>query len=165
MPYSSKECKPEILDWFNSRDDIHTVIDIGCGSGTYPKLLAHKNYKWIGVEIWEPYIERFKLEEFYDKIYVGNFFRFIHKLEGDCIIFGDVLEHMQIEDAKKAISLADQKFKHVVISTPINYEQEECEGNPYEKHLSIWSMELINSIVPESFTIRGISWDIALFIK
>lgn len=163
MPYSSTECKKEIKEWFDKQTGIETIVDIGPGCGTYPKLLGDK-YTWIGIEIYEPYIEEFKLIDLYDEILIGNFFDLIDSVSGDCLILGDVLEHMTKEDASLAMKIADENFKHVVISTPINYEQEGTE-NPYEKHLSVWSMEEINSLVPPSFSIRGLSWDIALFIK
>ncbi len=170
MAYSSVECKKEILDWFYTKPHIKTIIDVGCGSGTYPKLLegTGNKYEWIGVEIWKPYVTKYSLWEIYDQILVGNILDFLELtkyLEADCIIFGDVLEHMTKEHAQKCIDWADANFQHVVISTPINYEQGEVDGNPYEKHLSVWSMEELNSMVPGSFKIRGLSWDIAIFIK
>lgn len=163
MPYSSKEGKHEISEWFKNQSDILTIVDIGCGSGTYPKLLDNK-YIWIGIEIYEPYVEEFKLNEIYNRLLIGNFFDLINSVNGDCIIFGDVLEHMTKEDVIRAIEIANKKFKHIVISIPIGYEQGPTE-NPYEEHKSIWTMEEINSLIPESFTMRGISWDIAIFIK
>lgn len=163
MPYSSQECKKKIKEWFDNHPDIKTIVDVGCGSGTYPKLLG-KGYKWIGIEIYEPYVEEFKLKELYEELIIGNFFDVIDSTSGDCIILGDVLEHMKKEDAVRAIKIADEKFEHVVISTPINYEQEGTE-NPFEKHESVWSMEEINSMIPSHFETRGLSWDIALFIK
>jgi 2-polyprenyl-3-methyl-5-hydroxy-6-metoxy-1,4-benzoquinol methylase len=164
MPYSSTEGKSTIKRWFGEHPEIKTIVDIGCGSGTYPELLGKDKYRWIGVEIWEPYVGQFKLREIYDELHIGNFFDVFDKLEGDCIIFGDVLEHMYEEDARLAIAKADAKFPHIVISTPVEYEQEATD-NPYEKHLSVWNMEHLNGIIPPSFTSRGIDWDIAVFIK
>ncbi len=165
MASSSREGKKEIREWFDKQTDISVVVDVGCGRGTYPLMLVDKGYKWIGIEAWEPYVERFHLNDLYDELYVSSFIDAIDKVSGDCIIFGDVLEHMTKEDAQKAIQIADERFKHVVISTPVNYPQGEVDGNPYEKHLSVWSMEEIDAMVPGSFWIRGISWNIAIFIK
>lgn len=165
MPYSSDLCKQEIKDWFDSRSDITHITDVGCGSGTYPKLLGREKYHWTGIEVWEPYVDEFNLRDLYDRLVIGDFFDNYYKVPGgDTIIFGDVLEHMTAEDVVRAITIGDKYFQHVVISIPINYPQEATE-NPYEEHKSLWTMEEINAVVPESFKIRGINWNIALFIK
>lgn len=164
MPYSSQECKPEILSWFSTRTDIFKILDVGCGAATYPKLLGRGAYLWEGIEIWEPYVEQFELRKWYDKLHVAGFFDVINKVSADCVIFGDVLEHMERHDAVMAIELANVMFPHVVISIPVNYPQEATE-NPYEEHRHVWTMDEINSVVPGTFAVRGLSWDIALFIK
>lgn len=164
MPRSSKECKQEIKDWFDKHDHIKTIVDVGVGEGTYRKLLGDK-YEWIGVEIWKPYVKKYHLKKLYPTLYVSNFFDVMDKLEGDCIIFGDVLEHMTKSEAKMAINWANAHFPYVVISTPVEMEQGPYDGNPYEEHKSVWTMEEINSMIPGNFEIRGISWNIALFIK
>ena len=168
MPYSSTECKKEIKEWFDSRSDIIGILDVGCGSGTYPKLLGRDKYRWVGIEIWEPYVEEFGLKDLYDLLFVGNFFDTWYKANGiNCVIFGDVLEHMTKEQVVEALRIMEEYplvFEHVVISIPIDFPQEATE-NPHEEHKSIWTMEEINAVVPESYKIRGISWNIALFIK
>lgn len=165
MPYSSKEGKDVIREWFDTHE-VGTVVDAGCGSGTYPKLLKDKDYYWIGIEKWAPYVEQFQLHDLYDEVHVMDICEYLSEIEatGDTLILGDVLEHMTKEDAQKTIKLADEKFQHVIISTPVNYEQGPTE-NPYEEHLSVWDMGELDSMIPASFTSRGISWDIAIFIK
>lgn len=164
MPYSSTECKKEIQEWFSKQTDIKDIVDVGCGAGTYPKLLGD-SYNWTGIEIWKPYVEEFELNKLYSTLLIGDYFDFVDKIGGDCIIFGDVLEHMEKNKAIEAIRLANAKFKHIVISIPIMMEQGYSHGNPFEEHKSVWTMEEINSYIPESFAVRGISWNIALFIK
>jgi SAM-dependent methyltransferase len=164
MPYSSKEGKPQIQEWFASRYDIWRVLDIGCGAATYPKLLGKSSYLWTGIEIWEPYIKEFDLYNWYENLIVADFMPYLGLLPADCVIFGDVLEHVSREVAVEAIRIADEKYKHVVISIPIEYPQEATE-NPFEEHKYVWNMAEINNVVPASFQVRGLSWDIAIFIK
>ena len=74
MSYSLKSGKAETLAWFQANQStIKTVVDIGPGSGTYVKLIREDaqccvDATWIGVEIWKPYIEEFRLESRYNQV-------------------------------------------------------------------------------------------------
>lgn len=164
MPYSSPDGKREIHEWFGRQTDIKSVLDIGCGSGTYPKLLKDKNYRWIGIEIWEPYVKEFRLNEIYDCVMIGDFTNMALPI-CDCIIFGDVIEHLEKEKAIRAIRDANGAFKHIVISIPISYEQKAPGDNPFEEHKSVWTFEEIDREVPPSFKFRRLFKNIAVFIK
>ena len=67
MPSSVKHGKKEIKEWVEKQTDIESIIDVGCGKGTYRELLG-SNYYWIGIEIWKPYIEQWGLNKLYDRI-------------------------------------------------------------------------------------------------
>lgn len=136
MPSSTDLGKEDILKWFRKQRDIRTILDIGPGSGTYAKLLG-PGYRWIGIEVWEPYIEQFNLNELYDEI-INEDLRSYNWPEADCIIFGDVIEHLPKEDAMIAIDLA-KSYKHCVISLPVGlWPQGEINGNIFESHVSEW---------------------------
>ena len=62
MPISSEKGKSVIKDWFAEQTDIDTIVDLGPGTGTYPKLLGNK-YTFKAVEIWGPYVEKFNLKK------------------------------------------------------------------------------------------------------
>ena len=164
MPSSSTQGKREIHEWFGKQKDIQTVLDIGCGCGTYPKLLKDKNYDWAGIEIYAPYIEKYNLNELYDNLICGDVTKIL-LLDADCVILGDVVEHLKKEDAIQLMAEVDAKFKHVVISIPIEYPQGKMEGNPYEEHKSIWTYEDINNAVPACYKFRELFDNIAVFIK
>ena len=80
------------------------VLDIGAGSGTYSDRYSKtwlRNCEWLAVEIWEPYLEKYKLAEKYDKVFnisAQEYFkkwRFSPTSEGGAICFlGDVIEHL-----------------------------------------------------------------------
>jgi hypothetical protein len=90
MPGSKETGKAEIKEWVNDQKDIKVIVDVGCGGGTYPKLLGNK-YEYIGIEIWEPYVAMFGLNLLYKEIIVSDVG--LCKLpEGDLIIFGDILD-------------------------------------------------------------------------
>ena len=165
MPSSNLEGKDLIKDWFDKQTNIKTIVDLGPGEGTYPKLLGMTRYIWKAVEIWAPYIKRYTLDEIYDEIRVGDI-RYTELPEGDCCIAGDVLEHLSKEAMIKTFKKIDSRFSHVVLSIPINHECKDVyEGNWFEKHLSVWSLEELNALVPKTYIVREYVWPIAIYIK
>jgi SAM-dependent methyltransferase len=125
------------------------ILDIGPGIGTYYNLLSeHLNAEWVGVEIWEPYIECFKLNEKY-KLIIGDIRTVDWSQLGkfDLTICGDILEHMTISDALVVWDNIRIHSKWVLLSIPIIiWAQGELEGNPYEEHLSTWTDESCRSL-------------------
>ena len=164
MPGSSNKGKKEIKDWFKNRTDIKTIVDIGPGWGTYPKLLGDK-YKWTAVEIYKPYINEYKLKDLYSEIIIGDICK-IKLPKADCIILGDVMEHIEKKLVRELFYKIDKKYKHVVISIPVNYPQKSSHGNIYETHLSIWEYYELDDLIPlKTYKIREFINPIAVFIK
>ena len=155
MPSSVKHGKAEIKRFIHNMVDIRTIIDVGAGSATYPKLLGGW-YNWIGVEIFEPYVEKFELNKYYNKIILGD----ISEIElpgADCIIFGDVLEHLPKNKALQVLRSALVKYKHVVVSIPIgHYPGQIHYGNENEAHISEWEIKDIQQLT---------AWKEEYFIK
>jgi len=152
MPYSSDAGK-EYIDWrlsvITTGKPTGWVLDVGCGSGTYHNRYANnwlKGYKWVGVEVWEPYVDKFKLAEKYDTLIIKDISNFWKDHNGgifDICFFGDVLEHMSKEDAVWNVEQALKYADNVIISIPCGYyPQDEFEGNPYERHVKDdWTMQ------------------------
>jgi 2-polyprenyl-3-methyl-5-hydroxy-6-metoxy-1,4-benzoquinol methylase len=144
MGTSHPETKPWILQKIRQYKP-KTILDVGAGSGTYSSLLKRGGYTRASidaVEVWEPYIDEFNLKSKYRNVYqtdIRDFDRFNH----DLVIFGDVLEHMSVQDALKVWDTASKYCAHAVISIPIiHYHQHAINGNPYEEHVKEdWSHE------------------------
>lgn len=139
MPYSSKSGKQYIKDVVRQLRP-SSILDIGCGSGTYKEelkgLCAPKAF-WHGVEIWRPYIEKFDLFSKYDLVTVGDARELKFDRQYDLCILGDVLEHMTEEQAKELLDKARKFCKCVIVSIPVgHYPQGEFEGNPHEAHIT-----------------------------
>ena len=126
--------KDEIKEWIFENFDINsTILDVGAGSGTYYNLL-HNNFKNIDcVEVYEPNIEYNDLNNKYRNVYNINILDFKYDWY-DLIIFGDILEHLTIEDAQKVLKFALERCKNVIVAVPYMYVQNANE-NKYEEHL------------------------------
>lgn len=155
MSYSLKSGKAETLAWFQSNQStIKTVVDIGPGSGTYVKLIREDaqccvDATWIGVEIWKPYIEEFKLESRYDQV-LNQDVRTVDwaALNPDVVIAGDVLEHMTKEDAVALVDRILQVSDMLIVSIPIRHmpQDEHAYPNPHEAHVKDdWSHDEVVS--------------------
>jgi hypothetical protein len=139
MPMSSEEGK----SWIHSRvseltgDGPVSLLDIGPGVGTYAKLLADLDIsRRTGIEIWEPYVQTYRLRDYYDEIIVGDV-RTTPLPAADVVILGDVVEHMTRDEAVQVWrACAAAARRSVLLSIPVvHYPQHDLEGNPYEVHV------------------------------
>lgn len=106
------------------------VLDVGPGSGKYSQMVPKEQID--AVEIYEPYIKKFSLNEKYNKVIVGNILN-IDTSAYSCIIFGDVLEHIAPDKASLLIDSLSAKM--VIVQVPYENEQGEYDGNIHETHL------------------------------
>jgi hypothetical protein len=94
------------------------ILDVGPGRGIYNNLLKGKGYYEIdAVEVYRPYIEKFNLPKMYSNVFNENIVNFKYDYY-DLIIFGDVLEHLNVKDAKRVISFAQNHSKLIIVSVP-----------------------------------------------
>ena len=134
MPFSSTSGKKYIKD-IVSRVPHQKMLDIGCGFGTYAKMFPDAN--WTGVEIWEPYVEKYGLTDLYNNLYVEDARLWSPVAQYDVAFAGDILEHMAQDEASKLFCQLRANADTVVVSIPIgSYPQGEFEGNPYEAHVT-----------------------------
>ncbi|WJZ48547.1 class I SAM-dependent methyltransferase [Actinomycetia phage DSL-LC01] len=123
-----------------------TFLDVGPGEGAYGKLVREHSPLTVrhAVEIWAPYVETYRLESIYHKVFICDA-RIFFNYKYDLVILGDVLEHMSRDEAKALWSIVGCHAKAAIISMPIiHYPQGEEEGNPYEAHVEEdWTHEEI----------------------
>lgn len=108
-----------------------TVLDVGACDGMYRKLLPEYS-NMDAVEIFRQNFERIK------PLYRNAFHKDIAELEYDyydLIIFGDVIEHLDVPTAQKVLRYAYERCRDMVIAVPFLYPQSEIYGNPWEKHI------------------------------
>ena len=139
MPMSSREGKSWIHDHVTALavDGPLTVVDVGPGVGTYAKLLRGPAVsRVIGIEVYAPYVETYRLHEYYDEIVIGDV-RAVPVPPCDVVVLGDVVEHMSEDDALAVWAKATAAARRAVyLSIPIvHYPQGEIEGNAHEVHV------------------------------
>ena len=105
------------------------ILDVGACDGIWQQLLPE--YTMDAVEIHGPNADRL---HGYRKV----FRRDVDGLDYehyDLIIFGDVIEHMDVEKAQRVLAYARPRCRDMVVAVPFLYPQDAFGGNPWEKHL------------------------------
>ena len=134
-----------------------SVLDVGCGYGKWGYLCREyldafygrfRPEDWSvridGVEYFEPYIQAHQ-RALYSNIMIGDIRDVVDDLDRyDLIIAGDVIEHMEKEEAEaiveKLYALAN---KMLIVNIPLGegWDHPEQYGNPAELHRSEWYKE------------------------
>lgn len=153
MPHSDAEGKDWALARYLNRKP-GLVLDVGPGAGTYAHLMRpHHRAYWTGVEAWGPYVGEYSLNDLYDRVIVADV-RWIdwRHLKGsvDMAIAGDVLEHMDRQDACDLIDSLKATAKTLLVSIPVlHLDQDAVNGNPFERHVDHWTYEaMLNELGP-----------------
>lgn len=132
----------------SGRDGLR-VLDVGCGEGKwamgqYPEFIGECD----GIEAWQPYAIKYRLKEKYNKLFIMDVKDFDKFDEYDIVIFGDVLEHLEYEDALDVI----EKLKAAEVTAYLIIPISLCEqdgmfyGNPYETHRYQWTHEELEAL-------------------
>lgn len=129
-PFFKEEVKQYLISKF---DKDSTILDVGAGSGTYYDLLSDYFTNMDAVEVFKPNIINYELEKKYNKVYNANICD-LEYLNYDIIIFGDIIEHLSIEDAQNVLKYAYNHCKEMVVAVPYMCKQDEYGGNVYEIH-------------------------------
>ena len=160
---------------FSSAYPCIRILDLGVGSGTYidrygTNLLNSKRHEWTGVEIWEPYFEKYGLDKKYATMvkmdareYAADIANYSQAF--DLCFVGDLAEHMTKEDAQTMIANLVKVCKVVILSIPIvHYPQAEFEGNPHEAHVKDdWSHNEVMASFPD-IAEYGVENEIGVYI-
>lgn len=137
--------KREICGWIREHFNPGAeILDVGACDGKWRKMLPE--YTMDAVEAFRPNAERIK--PLYRNVYAMDI-RDIRMTYGhyDLIIFGDVLEHLQVSEAQAVLAYAKNKSGDILIGVPWRYKQGQLYGNPYEVHIQ-------DDLTPEIFVER-----------
>ena len=134
MAYSYDFYKKDIREHLINRFPKNIkILDVGAGCGTYYDLL--KDYfKYIdAVEVFKPNIDNYNLKQKYHKVYNTDIKDFKYDFY-DVIIFGDIIEHLDVNEAQGVLKYAYEHCKEMIVAVPYELEQGIEEGNVYEIH-------------------------------
>ncbi len=148
MPTSSMEGK----DWLLPRIRAElpgTVLDVGAGEGTYARLLGDvpAGTRLIALEAHRPYVARFGLGDLYDQVIVGDARRRRFPAV-DVVLLGDVIEHLEHDDAVAVWNKARAAARRAVFaSIPLGeHPQGAVNGNEHERHRASWSNAAVHQL-------------------
>lgn len=131
---SYRQGKPEVKFWLaQNLSNGSTVLDVGACDGVWSNLLSEW-YTMDAVEVWEANVEKYHLMDKYEDVYVKNI-KDVFYNHYDLVIFGDVIEHMTVEDAQKVLAYAMRHSNMVIVAVPFLFKQDAIYGNPYERHI------------------------------
>lgn len=128
--FYKKEIKEYLVDKYKGNAKI---LDVGAGEGTYRNLL-YDVFKTIdAVEVFKPNIIKYNLKQKYHRVYNIDIKDFKYKYY-DIIIFGDVIEHLDVNEAKNVLEYAYNRCNEMIVAVPYQLKQDEVDGNIYEIH-------------------------------
>lgn len=131
---STNKGKAEVVKYIKSKFGRGgTCLDVGACDGKWANLLGDF-LTMDGIEIFPENVIKYKLWEKYENITIGDVISFPHG-DYNIIIFGDVIEHMSVEDAQDVLDYALDHSAMVIVGVPFMYKQGEMYGNKYEKHI------------------------------
>lgn len=135
--------KKEVCGWIREHFPINAkILDVGACDGKWQWLLPE--YTNMGaVEAFAPNLKNLYC---YNEVFHADIRGFKYE-RYDLIIFGDILEHLTVEEAQGVLAYARPRCKDMIIAVPFLYEQDALYGNPYEVHVQ-------DDLTPENFDER-----------
>jgi hypothetical protein len=136
-----------------------SLLDIGAGYGKWG-FLAREMLDWnsgrLAPEAWRVRIDAIEvfgyesplLDWVYDDVQRANVLDCQAELAGyDLVIMSDVIEHLPKSDALGLLRELVSRNRNVLVSTPIDFFDQEIAANPYERHVSHWEASDFNDFV------------------
>lgn len=140
----------EVAAWVRSVTQGHSSgLDFGCGLGAYTRHMACDIKD--GIDSFAPYIEAARIdpENVGCAFVCGDMRRFdeIFMQPHSVALFVDSLEHIAKADAIDLLKRCQIRFDKIAMLVPIGvHEQEPCDGNEAQRHLSTWYGEDLEAL-------------------
>jgi predicted TPR repeat methyltransferase len=147
---------PQMLEIATGDPD--ELLDVGCGSDSPIGRFDRRPRFVVGVDIFETSIERSRARGIHDDYVTADVLTIGDIFEANsfdaCVAF-DVLEHLDHQDAIKLLAAMERiARRRVVVLTPNGFvEQDEYEGNPWQRHRSYWSASMLRDL---GFDVHGL---------
>ena len=128
-----------------------SLLDVGCGFNSPVQYLQYRPKRMVGVDGFLPVIEQSRAKAIHDEYRQLSLIE-IEDVFGpksfECVLALDVIEHLVEADAIKLIGQMERVArKKVIVYTPNGYLPQGMEfGNPYQRHLSGWSVKTMEAM-------------------
>jgi hypothetical protein len=127
-----------------------SLLDLGCGHSSPIRHFSGRLRRAVGVDVFEPYLQRSVAAGIHTE------YRCMNVLEaGDhfspgefgCVVALDLIEHLPREEGLRLLESMERiASRKVIVFTPNGFvPQEAYDGNPFQRHLSGWSVEEMRS--------------------
>ena len=135
--------KEEVCAWVRRTFQTEApILDVGACDGNWRRLLPeYRNMD--AVEVFGLNLPRLTG---YRQVFHADIREFRYD-RYELIIFGDVIEHMTVEQAQAVLKYAAPRCRDMIVAVPFLYQQGEIYGNPYEVHIQ-------DDLTPELFEQR-----------
>ena len=148
--------KSYILSLKEKLVDYKTVLDIGCGKSS-PIGSFSKSFYSVGIDIFKPAILRSKKTRTHDDHVLAEMNHLCFRPESfEAVLALDVLEHLKKADGYRLMENMEKIARYaIVVFTPNGFvHQLEYDSNPYQIHLSGWTVIELRRI---GFQVNGIN--------
>lgn len=145
-----------------------TVLDLGCGDGSFMKVLSRgKNWQIAGIDIFKDVIIKAKSSGVYERVIQGDVVKVANEMvqqkrRFDTVFSCQLIEHMSQKEGDRLLSLIDQLvINRSVVATPRGFvEAEDLSGhNPHRYHVSGWN---IDSFAKNGYRVYGLGFRFGL---
>ena len=123
--------KDQVCAWIRENIPVTaSVLDVGPCDGIWQRLLPE--YRMDACEIFEPNARAcFPL---YKTVFCCDIAELGYG-HYDFVIFGDVIEHMDVAKAQEVLAYAEDHSHDILVAVPFLYHQGELYGNKWERHI------------------------------
>lgn len=119
------------------------VLDVGAGDGMWDELLAEREFDLHALEVWEPNVKKYDLANKYEAVIVKDMRMFTDWELYDVVIMGDVLEHIEQDQALFLLRKITVPIFLTIPTSPCKQDGK-AWGNPHETHRYNWSHGELN---------------------
>jgi SAM-dependent methyltransferase len=136
-----------------------SLIDVGCGSASKVQAFSSELTYSVGVDISEDAVRESRnrgIHTAYAVIDITRLDQHFPSRSFDCVLASDVIEHLDKEAGDNLIRAMERiARRRVVIFTPNGFlPQRAYGGNPFQEHLSGWTVEEMKS---RGYRVAGIN--------
>lgn len=150
-PWIQKVCPspPRLVQRIILEEGLKTGLDIGCGAHSLLTKLRPYGFRSTGIDVSKKMLDEARRVNAHDEYIEGNFLELKDGVKFDVVVLSEVIEHFEREDGERVLDQADRMANRLIyVETPNGFlAQPELDGNPFQRHLSGWSIK--------DFTDRG----------